>query len=56
MVELIPIAVRGHNILILIGVRIHLFDECSAGSFSRPGIKAGACSKCQQANRQDHQE
>jgi hypothetical protein len=26
------------------------------GSFSRPGIKAGASSKSQQANRQDHQE
>jgi hypothetical protein len=54
--QLVPISVRGYNILILIGVRIHLSDECSVGSFSRPGTEAGASSKSQQANRQDHQE
>jgi hypothetical protein len=54
--HLVPISVRSHNILILIGVRIHLSDECSVESFSRPGIKAGASSQSQQANSQDHQE
>jgi hypothetical protein len=56
MEHLVPISVRCHNILILIAVRIHLSDECSVESFSRPGIKAGASSQSQQANSQDHQE
>jgi hypothetical protein len=34
--HLIPISVRCHNILILLGLGIHLFDECSVESFSRP--------------------
>jgi hypothetical protein len=53
--HLVPISIRCHNILI-IGVRIHLSDECSVEFFSRPGIKAGASSQSQQANSQDHQE
>jgi hypothetical protein len=37
--HLVPISVRCHNIHILIGAPIHLSDEPSVKSFSRPGIK-----------------
>jgi hypothetical protein len=50
--HLIPISVRCHGILM--GLAIHLSDECSAKSFSRSGIKAGASSKSQQADSRDH--
>jgi len=38
------------------GLGIHLSDECSVESFSRPGINVGASSKSQQADSRDPQE
>jgi hypothetical protein len=43
--QLVPIAVRRHNVLI--GLRIRLSDVCIAESFSRPGINAVASGKYQ---------
>src|SRR5260221_7622722 len=54
--HLIPISVRCHNLLILMALGIHLSDECSVESFSRPGINAGASSKSQQGDSRDHEE
>jgi len=56
MDQLVPVAVRCDNILVIIGARIQLSDDCSVKSSSRRWIKAGACGKSQQANSDESEE
>ena len=56
MDQLVPVAVRCDNILVIIRVRIHLSDDCSVESSSRGWINAGACGNSQQANSDESEE
>ena len=50
MDQLVPVAVRCDNILVIIRARIYLSDDCGVESLSRRWISAGACGKSQQAD------
>ena len=56
MDQLVPVAVRCDNILVIIGARIHLSDDCSVESSSRGWINAGACGKSQQGDSDKSEE
>ncbi len=56
MDQLVPVAVRCDNILVIIGARIHLSDDCSVESSYRRWINAGACGNSQQANSDESEE
>jgi hypothetical protein len=55
MEQLVPVAVRCHDILILVRTRIYLSDACSVEFSSRWGDDAGASGRPQQGNSRDRQ-